>query len=161
MDVDQMESLKLSLRLPKKEALFQLNRKGITSTIGYLFVLLLVLFLPNIYSAITTFERELTEVARGLYMAQALVFYPLLIIFLIVAGVTIIAGGGLLLSKILKRKLRYQQVWKMTAYALTLPLVFSTLSTYIGLPDYVTVLVFITPISYLLYKMITVYPKRP
>ncbi|SDJ80407.1 DUF1189 family protein [Salimicrobium halophilum] len=155
-----MESLKLSLRLPRKDALFQLNRKGITSTIGYLFVLLLVLFIPNIYNAITTFERELTEVSRGLYMAQALVFYPLLIIFLIIAGVSILAGGGLFLSKLLKRKLRYQQLWKMTAYALTLPLTFSTVSTYIGVSEYVTVLLFFVPISYLLYKMITVYPKR-
>ncbi|WP_347861649.1 DUF1189 family protein [Salimicrobium sp. PL1-032A] len=155
-----MESLKLSLRLPKKDALFQLNRKGMTDTIGYLFVLLLVLFIPSMYNAVTTFEQELQEVSRGLYIAQALVFYPLLIIFLIIAGVSLLAGGGLFLSKVLKRKLNYQQLWKMTAYALTLPLTFSTVSTYIGVAESVTVLLFFVPISFLLYKMIMVYPKR-
>ncbi|MYL51402.1 DUF1189 domain-containing protein [Halobacillus litoralis] len=155
------DSLINSLRLPKKEAMFHLNRKGITHTIGYLFVLLLLLFLPDMVISILYLETNLTEVSRGMYMAQFLVFYPLLIVFLILVGVSILAGGSLLMRKALSRKLAYQQLWKLTAYACTLPLILSVLLKYLTVPNAISALIFMAIFVYYMYRMITVYPKVP
>ncbi|WP_231622436.1 DUF1189 family protein [Halobacillus karajensis] len=150
-----------SLRLPKKEAMFHLNRKGITNTIGYLFVLLLLLFLPDMITSIIYLETNVTEISRGMYIVQFLVFYPLLIVFLILVGVSVLAGGSLLMRKFLSRKLTYQQLWKLTAYASTLPLILSILLKYITVPDAFSALIFIGIFTYYMYRMITVYPKAP
>lgn len=156
-----IDSLTNSLRLPKKEAMFHLNRKGITNTIGYLFILLLLLFLPDMITSILYLETNVTEISRGMYVAQFLVFYPLLIIFLILVGVSILAGGALLMRKALSRKLTYQQLWKLTAYASTLPLILSVLLKYLTVPDGVSALIFIFIFTYYMYRMITIYPKVP
>ena len=153
------DSLMNSFRLPKKEAMFRLNRKGITSTIGYLFLLLTVLFLPDLIGTIIRLDSSLTEVSRGLYLVQVFVFYPLLIIFLIIVGVSIFAGAALLLRKALGRKLTYQQLWKMTAYASTIPLILTVVLKNISVPDSISALLFFTIFSFLMYRMIIIYPK--
>ncbi|WP_226585586.1 DUF1189 family protein [Halobacillus litoralis] len=150
-----------SLRLPKKEAMFKLNRKGITNTILYLFILLLLLFSPDMITSIIYLETNVTEVSRGMYVVQFLVFYPLLIVFLILVGVSILAGAGLLMRKWLSRKLTYQQLWKLTAYASTLPLILSVVLKYLTVPDSVSALIFLSIFGYYMYRMITVYPKAP
>ncbi len=153
------DSLMNSFRLPKKEAMFRLNRMGITSTIGYLFLLLTVLFLPDLIGTIIRLDSSLTEVSRGLYLVQVFVFYPLLIIFLIIVGVSIFAGAALLLRKALGRKLTYQQLWKMTAYASTIPLILTVVLKNISVPDSISALLFFTIFSFLMYRMIIIYPK--
>ncbi|MBA2176610.1 DUF1189 family protein [Halobacillus locisalis] len=153
------DSLMNSFRLPKKEAMFRLNRKGITSTIGYLFLLLTILFLPDLIGTIIRLDSSLTEVSRGLYLAQVFVFYPLLIIFLIIVGVSVFAGGALLLRKALGRKLTYQQLWKMTAYASTIPLILTVVLKNISVPDSISALLYFTIFSFLMYRMIMIYPK--
>lgn len=155
-----LDSLLKSLRLPKKEAMFHLNRKGMTHTILYLFVLLGVLFLPDMIYAVLYLDSTLTEVSRGQFLVQMFVFYPMFIIFLILIGVSILAGGGLLMRKALGRRLTYQQLWKMTAYATTLPLISSVLLKTIAVPDGISALLFMIIITFLLYKMITIYPKK-
>ncbi|MCA1024224.1 DUF1189 family protein [Halobacillus litoralis] len=155
------DSLMNSLRLPKKEAMFHLNRKGITQTIGYLFVLLLVLFLPDMVFSMIYLETSVTEVSRGMYMVQFLVFYPLLIVFLILVGVSIMAGGALLLCRVLTRKLSYQLLWKLTAYASTLPLILSVVLKYAAVPNVISALIFFVLIVFYMYRMIIIYPKVP
>lgn len=155
------DSLKNSLRLPKKEAMFHLNRKGITQTIGYLFVLLFALFLPDMVFSIMYLETSVTEVSRGMYIVQFLVFYPLLIVFLILVGVSILAGGALLLCKALERKLSYQLLWKLTAYAATLPLILSVVLKYAAVPNVISALIFFILFSFYMYRMIIIYPKAP
>lgn len=154
-----LDSLVHSLRLPKKEAMFHLNRKGITQTIGYLFLLLTILFLPDLIGTIIHLDSHLTEVSRGLYLVQVFVFYPMLIIFLILVGVSVLAGGALLLRKALRRKLSYQQLWKMTAYATTLPLIMSVLLENMNVPDGISALLFTGLIFFYMYRMIIIYPK--
>ncbi|QAS52591.1 DUF1189 family protein [Halobacillus litoralis] len=154
-------SLVNSLRLPKKEAMFHLNRKGITNTILYLFLLLLILFMPDMIATVIHMESNLTEVSRGRYIIQFLVFYPLLIVFLILVGVSVLAGGGLLMRKALGRKLAYQQLWKLTAYATTLPLILSVILKYLTVPDGISALIFISIFAFFMYRMIVVYPRVP
>lgn len=156
-----IDSLLNSFRLPKKEAMFQLNRKGITHTIGYLFLLLAILFLPDMIGTIIQLDSDLTEVSRGLYLAQVFVFYPLLIIFLIIVGVSVFAGAAMLIKKAMGRKLAYQQLWKMSAYASTVPLILSVLLKNIDVPNWISSILYLTIFTFLIYRMIRVYPKAP
>ncbi|MCA0972442.1 DUF1189 domain-containing protein [Halobacillus litoralis] len=156
-----IDSLLNSFRLPKKEAMFHLNRKGITHTIGYLFLLLAILFLPDMIATIIRLDSDLTEVSRGLYLAQVFVFYPLLIIFLIIVGVSIFAGAALVMKNLLRRKLAYQQLWKMTAYASTIPLILSVILKNLFVPNSISAILFFGIFGFLMYKMITIYPKAP
>ncbi|ARI79028.1 DUF1189 family protein [Halobacillus mangrovi] len=156
-----IDSLINSLRLPKKEAMFRLNRKGMTNTIVYLFVLLAVLFLPDMIRTIRNLDTNLTEVSRGQYLVQVIVFYPMFILFLILIGVSMLAGIALLMRKALGRKLTYQQLWKLTAYAATLPLILTVVLKNIAIPDGVSAILFFVLFSFLMYRMITIYPKIP
>ncbi|MCA0984978.1 DUF1189 domain-containing protein [Halobacillus yeomjeoni] len=150
-----------SVRLPKKEAMFQLNRNGMTHTISYLFILLALLFMPDMIYSVLYLDSSLTEVSRGQYLVQMFVFYPLFIIFLILIGVSVLAGVCLLMRKAMGRKLTYQQLWKMTAYASTLPLILSVLLKTLAVPDGVSALLFFTVFFYMMYQMIAIYPKTP
>ncbi|SFG17342.1 Protein of unknown function [Halobacillus alkaliphilus] len=154
------DSLWNSVRLPKKEAMFRLNRKGITSTILYLFILMTVLFLPDMIGTIIRLDSNLTEVSRGLYLVQVFVFYPMLIIFLILVGVSALAGAALLMTNQLDRKLTYQQLWKMTAYAATVPLVLSILLKNTPVPNGISALIFFSLFIYIMFRMIIIYPKK-
>ncbi|MGV2622735.1 DUF1189 family protein [Halobacillus sp. ACCC02827] len=156
-----LDSLMNSLRLPKKEAMFRLNRKGITHTIGYLFILLALLFLPDMVATIVHMETNLTEISRGRYVVQFLVFYPLLIIFIILVGISLLAAASMLLRRVLSRKLIYQQLWKLSAYAVTLPLILSVVLKYMEVPDRYSALLFLIIFGFFMYKMIIVYPKVP
>ncbi|TGB02002.1 DUF1189 family protein [Halobacillus salinus] len=156
-----IDSLLNSFRLPKKEAMFRLNRKGITHTIGYLFLLLAVLFLPDMIGTIIRLESDLTEVSRGLYLAQVFVFYPLLIIFLIIVGVSIFAGAAMVMKNVMGRKLAYQQLWKMSAYASTIPLILSVLLKNLAVSDWISAVLFIGIFTFLIFRMIRIYPKAP
>ncbi|ASF37809.1 hypothetical protein CEH05_01210 [Halobacillus halophilus] len=154
------DSLWNSVRLPKKEAMFRLNRKGITSTIMYLFILMTVLFLPDMVGTIIRLDSNLTEVSRGLYLVQVFVFYPMLIIFLILVGVSALAGAALIMTNQLDRKLTYQQLWKMTAYAATVPLVLSILLKNTPVPNGLSALIFFSLFIYIMFRMIIIYPKK-
>lgn len=149
-----------SIRLPKKEAMFQLNRTGITHTILYLFLLMILLFLPDMIGTIIRLDSSLTEVSRGLYLAQVFVFYPLLIIFLILVGVSTLAGAAVLITKMLKRKLTYQQLWKMTAYTATMPLILSVILKNTPVTNGISAIVFFAVFFYVIYRMIIIYPKK-
>jgi len=154
------DSLWNSVRLPKKEAMFRLNRKGITSTIMYLFILMTVLFLPDMIGTIIRLDSNLSEVSRGLYLVQVFVFYPMLIIFLILVGVSALAGAALIMTNQLDRKLTYQQLWKMTAYAATMPLVLSILLKNTPVPNGLSALIFFALFIYIMFRMIIIYPKK-
>ncbi|MGI8316318.1 DUF1189 family protein [Halobacillus mangrovi] len=156
-----IDSLINSLRLPKREAMFRLNRKGMTNTIVYLFILLAVLFLPDMIRTIRNLDTNLTEVSRGQYLVQVIVFYPMFILFLILIGVSMLAGVALLMRKALGRKLTYQQLWKLTAYAATLPLILTVVLKNIAIPDGVSAILFFLLFSFLMYRMITIYPRVP
>ncbi len=154
-----LDSLVSSLRLPRKKAMFHLNRKGMTNTIFYMFTLLSLLFLPDLILTIQHLDVRLQEVSRGLYIFQVLFFYPLFIIFMILTGISILAGGALLLKSLLKRKLIYQQLWKMVSYASTLPLIISVILKHTPVPNWMSFLLFVTILFVYIYRMISIYPK--
>ncbi|WP_066191675.1 hypothetical protein [Gracilibacillus timonensis] len=147
-----------SAALPKKKALFALNRVSMRDTLVYLFLLFFIAFLPNVISLILRFEAGVSQASYSQYLLQIIVFYPFSIMFLVIVSVSILALGGWLCRLYLHRRLAYQQLWKMTGFALLWPLVF-----YKGLAVWLPNLAFIGGLLLLyilLIQMIRVYPAK-
>ena len=151
-------SFKNSLLLPRREALFRLNRISMRNTIAYIFTLMFLLYIPEIVSTILE-RKDLPEgVMPSLYVLQLVVFYPFVILFLGITLVSILAFFALFLKQILRRKLKYQQLWKMTAFTMTLPLIIYTFLRLVGLDNFLLTILLMVIFYYLLYKMIIIYP---
>ncbi|MBB6452485.1 ABC-type multidrug transport system permease subunit [Salirhabdus euzebyi] len=151
-------ALKNSLLLPKKEALFRLNRVGMLHTMTYLFVLMIVLFIPNLVNNIENLSRN---EEKSMYMLQVIVFYPFVIFFTMICLVSILTFLSFIISKLVKRKLTYQLLWKMTTFAITIPLLIHSIVSVIGYNNPGIIALLLLILYTLMYKMIIIYPKKP
>ena len=113
--------IKLSAKLPNKQALFALNRVPMRDTLVYLFCLFFVLFLP--YTITNMIEVYQNAISKSQLVLQVILFYPFFMMFLVIISISFLAVFALILRYLLGRKLAYQQLWKMTAYAILWPFV--------------------------------------
>ncbi|MFC4386728.1 hypothetical protein ACFOZ1_02785 [Gracilibacillus marinus] len=152
--------LKLAIQLPKKQALFQLNRISMRDTLVYLFLLFFIAFLPNAFINVQQFDYAEQVVSYSQYLLQVIVTYPFLIMFFVVSGVSILALPAWFLSIGLNRKLAYQQLWKMTGFALLFPIISYLILFYSPISNYIAASISGLLLYSLLCKMILIYPKR-
>ncbi|WP_226037296.1 DUF1189 family protein [Aquibacillus saliphilus] len=157
--MDLIKIGKQSIALPKKQAVFYLNRVSMRDTLVYIFLLIFIVFLPEGIKTLFA-ENSLQSELQSMYFLQMVLFYPLYIIFTGLMGISILAFFGLLLSTLLKRKLAYSHLWKMVAFALTIPLILTMLVSIIGVGYWLFSVLFLFLFYVILYKMIVVYPKR-
>lgn len=148
--------LKLTLLLPKKQAVFQLNRVKTKDFFMYVGFLIFLMLLPNglrlIVESINSgsFTREYLLI---------LIFYPSLIILFSIIGISLLAAIGMLIKTVTKRKMAYQLLWRMTIYVLTYPVLLYTFFDLIGIQNmWINLLLFLIFIV-IFSKMILVYPK--
>ncbi|WP_035723671.1 hypothetical protein [Gracilibacillus boraciitolerans] len=152
--------LKNSATLPKKAAMFRLNRVSMRDTLVYLFLLFFISFLPNVIMNVVQFNLSQSDIAYSQYLLQIIVFYPFFMMFLVVTSISLLATGPWLLTWILQRKLAYQQLWKMTSYGIFWPIIIYHLLFFINIPISVSFSVSLALLYFILYKMIIIYPKR-
>ncbi|WP_163580685.1 DUF1189 family protein [Gracilibacillus saliphilus] len=152
--------LRNSAILPKKEAMFWLNRVSMRDTLVYLFLIFFISFLPNVILMIANFEQGQSHISFSQFLLQIIVFYPFFIMFIVVTGVSILAIGPWILKIFLQRKLAYQQLWKMTSFALLWPLIIYHLLFFTPLPTSFAFLVGLVLLYIILYQMILIYPKK-
>ncbi len=153
-------AFKNSLLLPKKKAVFRLNRISMRNTLVYLFLVLFLALSPNfILSALS--NKELLE-GNGLdlFLLQLIVLYPMVCIFLGIVVISLLAGGGMLLKGLFKRKLAYQQLWKMSVFALTIPLILFFIISFLELRHWMLYIGLLVLFYLYITFMIMVYPKR-
>ncbi|GAB2539159.1 DUF1189 family protein [Gracilibacillus alcaliphilus] len=150
--------LQKSASLPKKEALFWLNRVSMRDTLVYLFLLFFIVFLPNVILLILRYEAGLSHISYSQYLLQIIVFYPFFTMFLVVASISLLALGAWLWRTLLRRKLAYQQLWKMTGFALLWPLLLYQLLTFLPILDGFGMSAAL--LYFLLVRMIMVYPAK-
>ncbi|QTM98823.1 DUF1189 domain-containing protein [Sediminibacillus dalangtanensis] len=158
-----MELIKIfkhSIALPKKQAVFWLNRVSMRDTLVYIFLLIFVLYLPEGYALAFQKNLLLDSDLRSVFILQSITFYPMYVIFTGLVVISALAAGALLMARLLHRKLAFQHLWKMTAFALTLPLIIYTAIKLTGWGNGYLVLLLLVGLYLILYKMITVYPKR-
>jgi hypothetical protein len=158
--VELMIALKNSLLLPKKSAVFRLNRISMRNTLVYMFFLIFLALLPDfvieMFSSISSSQNSGIEV----FILQLIVLYPLFCIFLGIVVISLSASIATAIKSLLKRKLAYQQLWKMTVYALTVPLIIYFIISWLNYNHWsIYLLLFVLHYS-IMTKMILVYPRR-
>lgn len=156
-----IEIFKYSVLLPNKKALFRLNRIGMKMIVTYVFILMLIAASPPLTTFIFTGRLPAeNDIPPTLFILQFFFFYYLLVVFIGFLGISAIAYIGLWLRKWLQRKLAYQQLWKMSAFAATVPLLLYTLAETLAINHWTVVITFLIVWLAIITKMITAFPRR-
>lgn len=148
------------LLLPKKDALFFLNRIPMEKTIIYILLLMHIAFLPNLIKFSADIFQQYENISYSLFFIGVLVLYPFLTVFIMVVSITAFSFLAFLLAKMLKRKLAYQYFWKITAYAFTTPLMLYAVIETFSLTNTIFVLIPFLVWVYMTVKITLVYPKK-
>ncbi|MDR4888298.1 DUF1189 family protein [Fredinandcohnia sp. QZ13] len=149
-----------SLRLPNKAAMKRLNKLEMRHTIVFLLLLLFIIALPIEINLLLDDSYKESEIPQNIYIIQVLLFYPFLMLFLGIAGISVLAGLGVGISKLTHRQLKFQLLWKMCAFALTKSVIlFAVANILIGTHWIVNTIVFVL-LFYTILRMIFHYPQR-
>lgn len=148
-----------SLQLPKKKAVFALNRIGMDIAVVYMFIILAIASIPGLVDQIISNNAE-SQLHTFFLLIFFFIFYYLIILLIVFSALSLIAYIGTVIAKIAGRKLRFGLLWKMSAFATTIPLlVFTVLSFFLPLTILFLIIANIF-IFFLLIKIIFIYPKR-
>jgi hypothetical protein len=134
---------------PKKEAILRLNRLSMKYAMIYFFILMVILIVP----------LEFNLLFSSHYIVQILIYYPFMMIFFGLISLILLSGCGVLISRIFRRKLKFQLLWKMTIFSLTKPLALSLVNSFTGNITIVNVIVLLM-LAYYMIRMILVFPKK-
>jgi len=126
-------------------------------TLVYIFLLILISSLPDIINIFLLRDITDGELQSILYL-QAFIVYPLYVIFMGVVAISLIAFAGYLIKNVMKRRLTYHHLWKMTAYAATVPLILNLVEKLLRYNHFWINLLLLLLLFFYLYKMIAVYP---
>ncbi len=149
-----------SLKLPNKQAMFQLNRTGMDITVVYLFILLLIVSMPSLFEMITATSGPTADMNLLFLLIYFFMFYYLPLTIFIFIALSLIAYIGTFIARGMKRKLHFSILWKMSAYTTTIPFLLYTMIKLIFPVSDKFLSLFVIYTFILLVKMITVYPKR-
>lgn len=151
---------KESLKLPRKKAMFTLNRTGMDIVVVYLFILLLFVSIPPLIDRINETQIANVDVKKFFRIIYFFIFYYLplnVIVFTFISGIAYLAKG---IAFVLNRKLHYSILWKMTAYATTIPFVIYTiLALFFSISDSILWIGVLYTVL-ILIRLITIYPRR-
>ncbi len=151
---------KESLKLPRKKALFTLNRTGMDIVVVYLFILLLFVSIPPLIDRINDTQIANVQVKQFFRIIYFFIFYYLplnVIVFSFISGIAYLGKG---IAYVLKRKLHYSLLWKMTAYTTTIPfVVYTIIALFFPISDSILSIGIVYTII-ILIRLITIYPKR-
>lgn len=149
-----------SIKLPKKEAMFRLNRVGMDIAVIYMFILLAIISIPALIERLTTTEGLGADINIIFKLIYFFMFYYLPMSLIIFISLSVVAYIGRGITYVLKRKLRFSILWKMVAFTTTVPfLLYTILALLFPISDTYLLLAIIYSLL-LLIKMITIYPKR-
>lgn len=149
-----------SFLLPRKETVFALNRVRMDITVFYLFIILALASIPALIEQ--TFIDPITNVQiHGFFLfIYFFIIYYLILVIVVFCSISVIAYIVKWMAHILKRKLHYAILWKMTAFATTIPIVlFTVLSFFITLSNMFIILATIYVLT-ILFFIVTIYPRR-
>jgi len=149
-----------SIKLPKKDAMFQLNRIGMDIAVLYMFILLAIISIPALIDRLTATDGLGADINIIFKLIYFFMFYYLPMCLIILISLSIVAYIGRGMAYLLKRKLRFSILWKMVAFSTTIPfLLYTILAFLLPITDTYLLLAIIYSLV-LLIKMITIYPKR-
>lgn len=151
-----LKAFKLSLLLPSKKAVFQLNRIKTKDFFLYILLLHILLGLPGAVKMLIDFIGK-GEMGGSFLLGATL--YPFLIVTFGIVGISLLATIGLMIRTLTKRRLVYSLLWKMAMYASTTSIVLYTIFDLLGMINWVVNSLLFILFLFTLTKMILVYPK--
>lgn len=149
-----------SLKLPSKNAIFKLNRIGMDIVVFYLFILIFIVSIPQLVVQLRVTDTLADRLPFILKLVYFFMFYYLPLTIAVFLFLTIMAYIGVWMAKLMKRKLRFQIIWKLLAFTTTIPfLLYMLLASLFQISD--KYLFFAIIYSFvLLIIMIFKFPKR-
>lgn len=148
-----------SLKLPKKKDTFALNRIGMDITVIYLFIILAIASIPALIDQITMADYGV-QIQLFFKLIYFFIFYYLVLVVLVFSGLSVFAYIMTITARLLDRKLTYAIMWKMSAFAITIPVfVFTILSFFYPL-TFLFVFLALAYMTFVMIKIILIYPKR-
>lgn len=115
-----------SIRLPSKKAVRRLNQIGMDFTVFYMFLLLLIASIPSFLEQLFGSTGTNFEISFFFFILYFFMFFYLPFVLIIFGMLSLLAYIAVLLTKVLKRRLRFAILWKLIAYATTIPLLLYT-----------------------------------
>ena len=153
-------SFKNSIQLPKKQAVFSLNRIGMDITVLYLFLLLIIASVPALIEQLLHIDAVAVDIHPFFWAIYFFIFYYLIfttIVFIVVSAIAYIATIS---ARVLGRKLRYNIMWKMVAFSTTLPFILFTLFSLFFHVSYIFLSVTSIYIFFNIMMIIRIYPRK-
>lgn len=149
-----------SLKLPRKKALFRLNRTGMDIVVLYMSLLVFIFSIPELIDQIADPVKSDLTVNTFFLFIYFFIFYYLPLNVIIVILFSLIAYIGTIITTLMKRKLRFQILWKMTTFIATVPIiVYAIIALFFSVHiSFLWLSILYTFI--MLIKMISIYPKR-
>lgn len=156
-----------SISNPKKIAAFRLLPIG--KVLQYVFIFVIVLSLLSFVHFITGFKSDSSTIEGLLDYIDDMewILYPFAFIIqfimttlLLFVRISLMAFGGMLILKLIKRRGEYRHVWRSTAFAYTTPTVLSIFFLYVGFSDgWIFVVTTIICVIYLSFAL-KYYPQN-
>jgi len=145
------------MRMPGKASVFALNRVSMRDTLLYIFILMLLSSVPDIIDLLVN-GRFSNQTYESVLYLQVFLFYPLYIIFIGIIAISLLSAAAYVIKTVMKRKLTYHHLWKLTAFSATVPLLLNAVFKGLGYRNiWITVLLVVLLFFYLI-KMIRVFP---
>lgn len=126
--MSHFESFMISICLPAKVA--KLRFQQMKKTITYVFAMMFIASIPGVVPYFTPFQAGEAEPVS---IVVSIVVYYVFFSFLGFLSVSMLAGIGLLIRNLTHRKgkLPYNQLWIMSAYAITVPVFVFTVAAFL------------------------------
>lgn len=149
-----------SVKLPNKQAIFKLNRIGMDITVLYMSILVLLVSIPSLVDRVTATAGASADMQLILLLVYFIIFYYLPLITMVLLLLSLVAYIGTGISRLMKRKIKFPILWKMSAYTTTIPFLLYTIIALIFTVDVMYLWLFLISSLFFIIKIITVYPKR-
>lgn len=149
-----------SVKLPNKQAIFKLNRIGMDITVLYMSILVLLVSIPSLVDRVTATAGASADMQLILLLVYFVIFYYLPLITMVLLLLSLVAYIGTGISRLMKRKIKFPILWKMSAYTTTIPFLLYTIIALIFTVDVMYLWLFLISSLFFIIKIITVYPKR-
>lgn len=149
-----------SVKLPNKQAIFKLNRIGMDITVLYMSILVLLVSIPSLVDRLTATAGASADMQLILLLVYFVIFYYLPLITMVLLLLSLVAYIGTGISRLMKRKIKFPILWKMSAYTTTIPFLLYTIIALIFTVDVMYLWLFLISSLFFIIKIITVYPKR-
>ncbi|ASN03816.1 hypothetical protein [Virgibacillus necropolis] len=149
-----------SIKLPSKNAVFQLNRIGMDITVVYMFIIMAIVAIPAFLGRITELNDPGSDMGIFFLLIFFFMFYYLPLTIIVFVTLSVVAYSFTWVAKSLNRKIRFPLLWKIAAYATTIPFLIYTITALLFSTDDSMLWVFFIYSLFVLLKTILVYPKR-